>query len=233
MEEKKKKTKVEPVTKIDARKKVEELKKNSTASKKETKKIEPEISINLEKENNKKVSTKPQESFFKKTGNSITNMAISFSKLETSMKLCIIIPIIIFLVIIGNRLYSEAGKRTLTCTYTGTSPILGVEQQLDVKFNRDQIYNLTKKVTYTVKNSKWKSISELEKEAKEKIEKVKDIDGVVITYEIKDETLTMTEKYNYYKLSSEELNELNLEENLTLEEYKTRYEEFEYECKSK
>jgi hypothetical protein len=220
MKEKNKKTS-DTISKEEAKKKVEELKKNSKASKIEEKQTQKEDFEKLEKNSSKKEHKKI-----------LNNIVISFSNLEISLKIFIVILALIFFIILVNKIYIKTESTSLICTYNDFSSDISLNQKLDIEFQGGAIHIFKKTITYTEQNQNWKSVDDIEKEIKEKIEEVKNVKGVTIHYEKDEKTITMMEEYNYYKLSDNYKQKFNLEMNVDLETLKTQYEEFGYTCES-
>lgn len=228
MKEKKKKAKEQPITKLESKKKVNELKKTSQSNKE----INLDTKKALEKVEELKHQKKKSESLIKKIRNFFAGILLSFIRLDTSVKLLIIIPTIIILVISGNFIYSMTGTEYLICKYSDNSSIISLEEKLKFEFKRNSIYKLKKTIKYIEQNAKWKSVEELENEVLDKRKENKNVKGFSIDYRKAGKELIVVEEYNYYKLNTDALEKLNLESESTLDEIKKEYETFGYQCES-
>ena len=95
--------------KQEAKRKVEALKKQST----ETKKEYPRVSKIDEKEILKQASINAQDNgitkvktFFSNIKETIKEFIFSFKDLDPAIQLCVIVPIVIVLIVIGNKIYN-------------------------------------------------------------------------------------------------------------------------------
>lgn len=162
----------------------------------------------------------------------LKNITLSFTKLDSSIQICIIIPIAILLVVIGNKIYTDRDKKVLTCHYSNYSASMKISQELTLIFNKDRIYKQTVETTYEVTDPKVKTLGELETEKRDSNEELVKYKGVTAKYKIQDEKLINRIEYDYYKLSIDDMNELRLDKDSSLERYKERYENFGYQCES-
>lgn len=224
-----------------AKKKVEELKnlkQQKEIEKKEklpnpNKIDEVEVLQRLKKETGKENSIKETIKVF--LGNikiRLKNLKTTFTHFDTSIQICIIVPVAIILVIIGNSIYSKSVKSVLTCKYETISTSLKLNQELKIVFKKDRIYKQTSTLTYEIVNPKKKTLGQLETEKIESNKKLNETKGITAKYKIVDDKLVNTIEYNFYKLSSEDITALQLDDKSSLEEYKKRLEDFDYECKS-
>lgn len=247
MEEKKKNTsKVSPIKNDDAKKKVEALKKQKQEIKetvdlndkpKLAKLDEREIPEYIEKVDISwsgitKDFSGNMKKIFKNIAITLKNIGISFSRLDTSIKICIIVPLAILLVVIGNRIYSESEKTYLRCDYSSFSSSMNISQKLELVFKEGRLYTHTTKTKYKITDSKVKTLGQLETEKRDSNEELNQINGITAKYTIEDGILYNEIEYNYYKLSLDDINELRLDKDSGLKTYKERLEDFGYECES-
>lgn len=243
--EEKKKSKVTPVKKDEAKKKVEALKKKKEEIK-ETQNLndKPKLAKIDEKEIPQHIEkvdiswsgiTKDFKGNLKKIiqniGITFKNIGISFSRLETSIKICIVVPIAILLVVIGNKIYANSERTVLNCDYTNKSSSMQISQQLEFVFKEGRLYTQTVKTTYEILNPKVKTLGQLETEKRDSNEELNQISGVKANYKIKDGKLYNEIEYNYYRLSTDDINNLGLDKDSSLNAYKERLEKFGYVCK--
>lgn len=240
MEEKKKKSgKVTPVKKDEAKKKVEALKKQKEEERK------PKLAQIDEKEIPEYIEkvdiswsgiTKDFGGNLKKIFQNIIicikNIGILFSRLDTSIKICIVAPLAILLVVVGNRIYSESEKTVLNCSYNSYSTSMEITQKLELVFKEGRLYTQTSKTKYEILNPKVKTLGQLETEKRDSNEELNQIKGITAKYIIKDDILYNEIEYNYYKLSMDDIKELRLDKDSSLNAFKERYEGFGYTCES-
>lgn len=245
MEEKNTKTsksensKMTPVKKDDAKKKVEELKKRKEEAKEKPKQKDQE---NIYKLDEKEIPTVKSDitwngitkgvgkKTFKNIGDFFKNIVAAFTGLDSSIQICIIIPIAIILVVVGNKIYSDRERTELECNYNNTSISMKIDQNIKLVFKEGRIYTETRTTTYEIIDPKVKTLGELETEKRDSNEDLKNFKGVKANYEIQDEKLINTIEYNFYKLSNDDITELGLDKDSSLTEYKERYESFGYTC---
>jgi len=246
MEENKNVKKETPVKKDDAKKKVEALKKQKEQAKE---KKELNTKAKLAKLDEKEIPeyiekvdiswdglTKDIRGNIKKIFQNIViffkNIGVSFSRLDTSIKICIVVPLAILLVVIGNRIYSESEKTYLNCTYTSYSSSIKITQDLKLVFKEGRLYTQTSKTKYEILKPEVKTLGQLETEKRDSNEELNGIKGVSAKYTIKDGILYNEIEYNFYKLSLDDIKNLSLDKDSSLNEFKERLEGFEYTCKS-
>lgn len=225
--------------KLEAKRKVEALKKQSIESKKEQKSEISNIQKLDEKEILKKVKVSKQDNGITKIKNifpslkkKIEELYESFKKLDPVIQLGIIIPVILILIVVGNKFYTIKKTTSLTCTNTDYSSSLKTEEEIKLIFKDDHIYTQTRKLTYEVLDPKIKTLGQLEEDKMKANKSLNENAGVKANYEIKGEKLINTVEYHYYKMSDETIKELGLNDKITLEEYKKNIEVFGYTCKS-
>lgn len=233
--EKTTKAKMTPVKKDEARQKVEALKQMKKESK--VKKDSPAVLGKIDEKEITPLQTDitwngVTKDFFKNIGIFFKNIGIMFKNLDSSIQICIIIPLAILLIVIGNKFYSESQTTKLHCTYHNTTTSMKIDQNIVLTFKKDRIYKSTAKTSYTIIDSKTKTLGQLETEKRDSNELLNEISGVKASYKIKDDILTNTIEYNFYKLSNDDINELGLDQTSSLTTYKERYEGFGYTCES-
>lgn len=221
--------------KQEAKRKVEALKKQST----ETKKEYPRVSKIDEKEILKQASIKAQDNgitkvktFFSNIKETIKGFILSFKDLDPAIQLCVIVPIVIVLIVIGNKIYTTSKTTSLTCTYTNYSTNMKIDEEVKLIFKDKHIYTQTRQVTYEILNPEIKTLGELETEKRDANKKLNEIAGIKANYKIEDDKLINTVEYNFYRMNDETIEDYGLDENGTIETYKKHYETFDYECKS-
>lgn len=221
--------------KQEAKRKVEALKKQST----ETKKEYPRVSKIDEKEILKQASIKAQDNgitkaktFFSNIKETIKGFILSFKDLNPAIQLCVIVPIVIVLIVIGNKIYTTSKTTSLTCTYTNYSTNMKIDEEVKLIFKDKHIYTQTRQVTYEILNPEIKTLGELETEKRDANKKLNEIAGIKANYKIEDDKLINTVEYNFYRMNDETIEDYGLDENGTIETYKKHYETFDYECKS-
>ena len=221
--------------KLEAKKKVEALKKQSSESKKEY----SNINKIDEKEILKKASVSKNDNgitrikvLISNIKNTLMDFVISFKKLDPAIQLCIIVPVLILLIVIGNKIYTTSKTTSLTCTNTNYSTNLKRDEEVKLVFKDGHIYTQTRKVTYEILNPEVKTLGELETEKRDGNKSLNETAGIKASYKIEDDKLINTIEYNLYRMNDETIEELGLDENGTLETYKKHYETFEYNCKS-
>ena len=160
------------------------------------------------------------------------DFVISFKKLDPAIQLCIIVPVLILLIVIGNKIYTTSKTTSLTCTNTNYSTNLKMDEEVKLVFKDGHIYTQTRKVTYEILNPEVKTLGELETEKRDGNKSLNETAGIKASYKIEDDKLINTIEYNLYRMNDETIEELGLDENGTLETYKKHYETFEYNCKS-
>lgn len=153
-----------------------------------------------------------------------------FMKLDLSMKTIIIVPIVILIIILGNSVWSNSQTTNMKCSYQSISSTIKINQDIELVFRKDKIYTQTTTTKYEIVSTGRKTLSSIEEEKKTSNETLNDIKGVSAKYKIENKVLINTIKYNYYKISKADINELGLDSEGTLETYKNRYEGFGYKC---
>ena len=212
--------------KQEAKRKVEALKKQST----ETKKEYPRVSKIDEKEILKQASIKAQDNgitkaktFFSNIKETIKGFILSFKDLDPAIQLCVIVPIVIVLIVIGNKIYTTSKTTSLTCTYTNYSTNMKIDEEVKLIFKDKHIYTQTRQVTYEILNPEIKTLGELETEKRDANKKLNEIAGIKANYKIEDDKLINTVEYNFYRMNDETIEDYGLDENGTIETYKKHY----------
>lgn len=221
--------------KQEAKRKVEALKKQSTEAKKEY----PKVSKIDEKEILKQASIKAQDNgitkvktFFSNIKETIKGFIFSFKDLDPAIQLCVIVPIVIVLIVIGNKVYTTSKTTSLTCSATNYSTNMKMDEKIKLIFKDGHVYTKIREITYEVLNPKIKTLGELETEKRDRNKELNEIAGIKANYKIEDDKLINTEEYNFYRMDDETIEEFGLDENGTMDTYRKHYETFNYKCKS-
>lgn len=225
----------------DAKKKVEELKQRNEEAKEQAKikKTEEQLKINKidEQEILQKKQINPTDKPLEKLKGHISNIGIfirnlktSFLSLEPAIQLCIIIPIVIILIVVVNKIYTNNKTTTLTCTNTTYTTSLKTEEEIKFVFKDGRIYSQKRQMTYEILNKEVKTLGQLETDKRDSNEELNEIKGIKASYKVIDDKLVNTIEYNFYKMESDTIEELGLDQNGDLSTYKERFVNFGYDC---